>query len=214
MTDNNNQATTGDQVEILAPSAATRTQVIGVDDYTFTFEQKPLSFMGKMQLFGVLGSALDKVIGKDGQGVSIADLLEVPERGDGGFSPDDFKDADTFVRALSRLVSYAPETLGDLYCILLAVPMGQRATIKRIMELPEDEGGLSDEDGVGMLRTFVAQNWDVMVDFFKGPLGGLLADVKAKMPKKPLKEEAADLASASSTLSKSTPPTTDAPPSI
>jgi len=173
-----------DSTEVLEPSVAERVQVIGVGDYQFTLVQKPLSFMGKLDFFSVMGRALDRAMsGPDG--VSVADLMDVPERSDGGYGLEDIRDADTFIRGIAKLLSYAPEIVGDLYCVFLSVPRGQRETIKRIMELPEEEGGLNDEDGFAILDTFVDQNWEVLVDFFGQRIQPFAKKVGAKLPKQP-----------------------------
>lgn len=170
-----------DSTEVLEPSVAERVQKFGQGEYEFTYVQKPLSFMGKLDFFSVMGRALDRAMsGPDG--VSIADLLDVPDRNvAGGYSLADIRDADTFIRGIAKLLSSAPEIVGDLYCVFLGIPRSQRETLKRIMELPETEGGLNDEDGFAILETFVDQNWEVLVDFFTQRIQPFAQKVGSKM---------------------------------
>src|SRR5574341_1046815 len=195
-------AKVNDPAEIIEPSVPERVQVIGREDYTFTFVQKPLSFIGKIEFFAVLGRALDRAMsGPDG--LSLAELFdELPDDPE-LFRLQDLKEQNTLVHGLAKLIAFAPEILVDLYCVALAVPKGRRTTVKQVMEMPEAEGGLSDKDGIAILDTFLEQNWEVLVDFFKGPAKDLLAKLAAKAPKKPAQK------SASSKPSKSSPQSTD-----
>jgi hypothetical protein len=171
-----------DPAEILVPSVATRVQVVGKDDYEFTFQQKPLTFFGKLDFFAVLGRALDRAM-TGPTGISVGDLLDTPERS--GNLIEDVKDADTFVRGVAKLISYAPEIVGDLYCTILNVPRGQREIVKEIFELDEEKGGLSDADGAAILDTFFDQNWEVLRDFFKEQIAPLAEKAGSKMKSPP-----------------------------
>jgi len=171
------------QLAVLTPPVAERVQVVGKGDYEFEFVQKPLSFIGKLEFFSVMGKALDRAMaGPDG--ISIADLLEVPDRPTGGLSAEDLKDADTFVKGVTKLLVYAPEMIGDLYCVILQVPQGMRDAVKQVMAANEDDGGLSDEDGFAVIETFIDQNWEVLRDFFTQRIGRLVSKIKDQLPEK------------------------------
>jgi hypothetical protein len=174
-------------IETIEPSAQWRDQKIGVEPNVFVYTQKPLSFFQKMEVFAVLGSALDKAISGP-SGLNVEDLMGVRERG-ADLTERDYADAQVFLKAIARLVQYAPDLLADLYVILLSVPRQERVFVQSMMELPEDEGGLSDEDGLQILETFVDQNWDVMVDFFKERITPLFQKISQKVqgsaPSKP-----------------------------
>jgi hypothetical protein len=178
--ENNEQATEPtNPEEVLEPSVAHREQRIGKDDYEFIFVQKPLSFIGKLDFFSVLGKALSQSLsGPDA--INIADLLEVPERGAGGLSKEDLADADVFVKGISKLLMYAPDIITDLYCVLLAVPKGHREVVKELMALPAEEGGLSDEDGVAVFETGIDQNLEVIKDFFTQRIAPLVEKLSPK----------------------------------
>ncbi len=201
--DNNEQVEeTKDATDVLEPRSATRFQALGLNDQgapVFLFEQKPLSFMGKMDFFSVMGRALDKAMsGEDG--LSIADLFAVPEPGPDGLTLEDFKGEDVFVRGIAKIISYAPDVMSDLFCVAWAVPRGQREMVKEYMRLPEDEGGLSDQDGADTMTYFVDQNWEVIRDFFGGQMKGVLDKIGEKIE--------ASRPSPSSKRSKGTPQTT------
>lgn len=147
-------------VEELVPKAAFVHYQFGLDDH-LKFTQRPLSFFGKIEVFGALGGAVEKALQG---GLSLGEILEdVP---DSKSSVSEFAEADQFIKSIARLVQYAPDFLKELYVISLGVPSGERDYVKMIMELPEDEGGLSDDQGIQILETFVSQNWDVLLDFF------------------------------------------------
>jgi hypothetical protein len=176
-------------VEVLEPAANSRTVKIGLEPQ-ITYVQKPLSFFQKLEVFSVLGGALDKAMsGPDG--LTIGQLFDGPSSMGSDLSAQNFRDADTFIKAIVKLVQYAPDLLADLYLVILGVPRGERYFVKEMMELPEDQGGLSDEDGLGILETFVDQNWDVMVDFFTSKAIPLFQKISNKVqesqPSKPSK---------------------------
>jgi hypothetical protein len=170
-----------DATEVLVPAVEHRVVTIGQDPLRYSYVQKPLSFFQKMEVFAVLGKALDRAMsGPDG--ITVSELLDGPNAVEGELSADNFRDADTFVRAISKLVQFAPEILLDLFVVVLGVPRGQRDLVKEMIDMPEDEGGLSDEDGIGILETFIDQNWEVMVDFFTVKIQPLIKRVTSKLP--------------------------------
>lgn len=186
-----------DALEILEPSAEVKLRTFGLKekDTDFTFEQRPLTFFGKMDFFSVMGRALDMAMsGPDG--ISISDIMDMPE------TATELREADVFIRGVAKLASYSPEIIGDIFCVALAVPRGQRVFIKGLMELPEEAGGVSDEVGMDILETFVDQNWDVLVSFFTERVAQLGKKIQKKMPEKA--EETPATESASSKPSKNT----------
>lgn len=154
-----------DEVEALAPVVENRPQTIGLGDGAATYTQKPLSYMGKLQLFALLGRAIDRSMAGEG-GLSLDALLAPPRDEQGQLDPTRIMDADAFVVAIGKLAQHVPDLVLDLYCVFLAVPEGEREWAKATMQLPEDEGGLSDEDGLAVLETFVAQNAATIRAFF------------------------------------------------
>ena len=156
-----------------------------IDDSTLTYTQQPLSFFGKMELFSVLGGAIEKALSEEG-GINLSELLDAPKRSGSSLSAADFADATIFVRGITKLVQYAEDLFKDIYCISLRIPRQERPYIKELME---DQ--ISDEQGVQILDTFVDQNWDVMRSFFFEQIQPLVEKVTKKVqssaPSKPSK---------------------------
>lgn len=155
-------------VEILEPSAKVTSITIGGQEYV----QRPLNFFQKMDLFAVLGDALDKAMSGP-NGLSLNSLLDVPDAREGSLTSEDFLDADAFVRAVARLIQFAPELLQDVYCIILGVPRNRRADFKPVLE-----NELSDDEGFQIIETFIDQNWEVLRDFFGQRIQPLITKVQ------------------------------------
>lgn len=175
--------------EVLEPNYKVRYQTIGQAEHAHVYAQRPLSFFGKMELFSLLGATVNEAMKKGD--ISIADLLESPSGNISNISTNELKEADTFIRAVAKLVEFAPDFLKDLYCLALSVPKGERDYVKELMELPEDEGGLNDNDGMEILDTFIEQNWEAMFDFFGNKIVPLIQKISNKAqdsaPSKPSK---------------------------
>jgi hypothetical protein len=149
--------------EVLDKLVSPRKDVLvefGKGDYAQAWVQKPLSFFNKMDFFACVGKALDNALKS---GLSVDVLIEAAD----GVDIDDDMKADAFAQAIVKLVQEAPEVLPELFCIVLGVPRSKREATKVIMELPEDEGGISDEQGFEIIDTFVEQNGALMRDFFR-----------------------------------------------
>jgi len=179
--------------EALQPSPTDYYVVFGSEDdeTRMTLVQRPLSFFGKIELFGLLGETMDKAL-KDG--LSISELLETPERdSDSPLRVDDFKEADAFVKGVAKLVKFAPELLSDIYMIILNVPRGERFYVKQVMERPEHLGGLSDDQGIKIIEVFVAQNYESIKSFFVDKILPLLSKTldrgsESSKPSKPTRQ--------------------------
>lgn len=166
-----------DVLDILKPKAEPKTWVIGTGDYQREYVQKPLSFIAKMQWFSLVGEVLDRALsGPDG--MRLGNLFNGP--GGQQFSPEDFREADTFVQAVGKLLAVAPDFLVNSYCIWLNVPDYERPAVAEIMMLPPDEGGLSDEQGIEIIEVFIDQNYEALDTFFREFLGRLQKRVQAR----------------------------------
>jgi hypothetical protein len=163
--------TTEDIVDSLESNAKEVTIVLESEGKEkLVFVQKPLTFFGKIELFSVLGKATEKIIDDGG---SIVDLIG-DIGSDSAFSSQN-QDAEVFVKAISRVIQYVPETLGELYCVILNIPRNKREEIRERLE-----SDLDDDQGFGILETFVDQNWEVMKNFFKGRILPLAQKVGEK----------------------------------
>lgn len=161
-----------DIVDILAPKKEPKVWTIGQDEYQRTYIQRPLSFIAKMQWFSLVGEVLDKALSGPNK-MSMNSLLTGAPTTRGQLTIADFTDADTFVQALGKLLSHAPEFLLDSYVIWLGVPDTEKDLTKQILSLPEEDGGLSDEQGIEIIEIFIDQNYDALDAFFRKRIGEL-----------------------------------------
>ena len=168
-----------DVIDILVPKATPKTWKIGPEEYAREYVQKPLSFIAKMQWFSLVGDVLDKALsGPDG--ITLNNLFSAPGRS-GQMSMDDFRDADTFIQAIGKLLAVAPDFLVKSYCIWLNVPDYERDLAAEMMKLPPDEGGLSDEQGIEIIEIFIDQNYEALDIFFRERLGNLQKRIQARV---------------------------------
>lgn len=160
-----------DVVDILRPKAENKLWAFGPNG-EFEFIQRPLSFIGKMQWFSLVGSVLDKSMGGE-NALSMNSLLSAPQGREGSLTMNDFRDADTFVHAISKLLVEAPDFLIKSYAIWLGVPSHQRPLVEEVLSQPPELGGLTDEQGVEMIEVFIDQNYEALDRFFRDRIGQL-----------------------------------------
>lgn len=191
-----------EEIQVFEP-AKSRLQVIGLGADARAYEQKPLGIVGKMRLFQVLADAFNQAYRDDG-GRTIGALFGVDATQWDGESESinlgDLTGGVDFFAGLMKLAQYAPDLVLDVYCIALRVPTHEWAWTKEVMERPVDEGGLSDDDGIAILETFIDQNGEALKSFFVEKLMPLVAKIRGKGEQ-----------SASSKPSSPTPPTTQSP---
>lgn len=168
-----------DVVDILTPKSKVVEWKIGQGEYERVYVQRELSFIGKMQWFSLVGEVLDKAMSGEGS-LRLGNLLSAPGSRGGALSMDDFRDADTFVQAVGKLVSYAPDFLEKSFCIWLNVPDYERDFARQVFALPAEEGGLSDKQGIEIIETFIDQNYGALDSFFREKIGGLRKRVEAR----------------------------------
>lgn len=163
-------------LDTIVPRKEPRVWIIGPPDMERTYVQKELSFLGKMQWFSLVGEALDKALSGP-SGMSLNSLFSAPGMATGQFRVENFRDADMFVQAISKLLSAMPNFLLRSYLIWLNVPDYDNEVVEGLMKLPPDEGGLKDDDGMEMIETFLDQNYDALASFFTERLGQLQARI-------------------------------------
>jgi hypothetical protein len=154
-----------DVVDVLVPKTEPRVWHFGPNN-ELEFVQRPLSFLGKMQWFSLVGEVMDQALSGENK-MSLNSLFDTPGRA-GALSIADFRDADMFVQAVGKLLVHAPKFLTDSYCIWLNVPDFQRdLVVNQIWNLPADQGGLSDDDGIEIIEVFIDQNYEALDAFFR-----------------------------------------------
>lgn len=155
------------EVEVLETSIPTYEEEIGGSVY----EQKPLSFFGKIELFSVLANAVEKALA---EGAIVSEFLEdLPEAAN--LSGSSFAEADVLVKAIAKLMKYAPETLQEIFSIALGVRRNERKVFFSALE------DISDEQAMRILNNFIDQNWDAIMDFFKEQVKPLINNVSQKL---------------------------------
>lgn len=164
-----------DELEEIVPDKSHRTWTFGRGDVTISYVQRPLSFQGKLEFMGLLGTTVNQAMsGPDGLTVSgmLAEMDPDQRSRLSAFSlaESDFASADTFIQGISVVLSYAPDFLVKAQCIWLNVPRGERQLVADLMSAPPDEGGLSDEQAIDMIQTFLDQNMQDLVTFFRRDL--------------------------------------------
>jgi len=167
------------ELQELRPAGAKREQKLRLGDSEATYVQKPLSFYGKVQLFSVLGEAIDRgMSGPDG--LSIDEVLGTDPAQLAKQAQSGSMEVDGMARAIARLASYSPELLLEVYCVALNVPEGERPWAKLAMKQNEEDGGLSDDDGIEIMETFLEQNEAALRDFFVQRLIPLFTRMRTK----------------------------------
>ena len=156
-----------DVLDVLVPKKDPKVWTIGIGEYERTYIQRKLSFIAKMQWFSLVGEVLDKALSGPNKMSMNSLLTGAPSPRTGTLSVADFTDADTFVQALGKLLSHAPDFLLDSYAIWLGVPASEKELAKQIFALPEEDGGLSDDQGMEIIEVFIDQNYDALDDFFR-----------------------------------------------
>jgi hypothetical protein len=159
---------TAEALEVLEPEVTERTVDLGE---RYVYIQKPLSFFGKIELFSVVGKSVDKALA---DGASIGDILGDVSNLENPLSTST-TEADVFIQAIVKIAEHAPELLKDLYLVILAVPRGERERVKELLE------NLDDDEGIGILETFVDQNWEVLTNFFTKKVLPLSNKIGAKV---------------------------------
>jgi hypothetical protein len=137
-----------EELEVLESSVAPRLWVFNDGQTEKTYEQKPLTWFGKIEFFSLLGDAVDGLSTEE-RPLNLGELL-------GGEAT-----TDSFVAVLSRIAGQAPEVLQEAYCIWLNVPRGERDWAKWTMEQ-----NMTDEEGMEVIDRFVDQNAEALQSFF------------------------------------------------
>jgi hypothetical protein len=168
-----------DELELIEPKVDHKEWVIGDPSLNLRYVQTPLSFIGKMQWFALVGDVIDRAMSGP-SAISVNELLNSPNKPGQTLSMDDLREADTFVRAIGKLLIHAPDFLVESYCIWINVPKTEREIVTEIMNSPVSMGGIDDDMGMEIIERFIDQNYDELSDFFSVKVGALQKRVAAK----------------------------------
>lgn len=186
-------------LDAIIPKVKPVERSIGQGEDARLYVQKKLSFVGKFQFMGLVGDVVDKALSGP-NAMTVGHLFEAPAgMSQGEITLQAFREADTFVQAVAKLINHAPDFLLDCYCIWLQIPDYEQNWAKEIMKLDEEEGGLSDDMGIDMIETFIDQNYASLETFFREKLASVRDHARKARQSSP---------SAQSTPSKTIPPTT------
>lgn len=168
------EKTVDDFLDQIQPKGAVREWIVrdlseGAPLYERMYVQRPLSYFGKIEVFGLLGATIDKAMQ---DGLSVDSVMQM-----GDVFAGQSTSADAFLGGIARLAMYAPDLLMELYCISLAVPRGERDWVKSVWDRSVTDGGLSDDDGIAILQTFVEQNGEALRDFFTERIPGVVKEL-------------------------------------
>lgn len=162
-------------IESIVPNKEVKTYIVGKGDHQVKLTQAPLSYFAKIEWFALLSETIDVAMSGD-EGMTFSGMLSQLKvnRGEATtLSLGDFADADVFIRGILKITRNAPEFLAESYCIWLGVARGNRAYVKQLMNAPVEDGGLSDDDGIGVVQTFLDQNMDAIESFFSEKIPAL-----------------------------------------
>ena len=156
-----------DQLDTIQPNKDPKTWTFEYGEVKRAYVQKPLGYFAKLRLFALAGKAIRRVLQAGGP-EALSDLFGGGLAGMRGnqLGAGDFNDAAQMIELVAAAAEYVPDFFEDAYCWILGVPIDDRETAKALMTLPPDEGGLTDEQGVEILKLFIAQNWEAITDFF------------------------------------------------
>lgn len=136
------------ELDILEPRTESRFWIFSEGDINQTYEQKPLSFFGKVEFFSLVGDTVDS-LSDDGKPLNVNELF------------GSTANIDSLVAVISRVASRTPDALQEAYCIFLGVPRNERLWAKDYMERK-----LTDEEGMEILEVFIDQNAEALKSFF------------------------------------------------
>jgi hypothetical protein len=99
----------------------------------------------------------------------------------GGKLEIDWTQANTLLRQIARFTRYMPDFVEQGICILLAIPLNERAWAREMMGHPKSMGGFSDDEFMEIIETAIDQNYADIEDLITGKIGRLRAKAQAHL---------------------------------
>lgn len=131
------------------------------------YVQRQLGIVAKLEFFSHVTGTVEEILKGSGDGnVSMEGLQELLGANDMAGMADTVKDVAGVLEVVLRVSQHAPDFLLKCWTIWLQVPPAERPWAEAAMSQPEDEGGLSDDEGFEMIEIFFDQNGRAMRDFF------------------------------------------------
>jgi hypothetical protein len=195
-------------LETLEPMTEPREWIIGKppteggeDDEYSRYVQRPLGYMQRMRYFALVSSTITEAIKAGGTiNMGATDLFggegSLRQRA-AALTDADFADAGSFMALAFQLLAYSPDFLLESYCMWLDVPGKEKGWAKRVMSQPRDPSrnkwGLTDEMGLGMVETFIDQNYEDTRRFFVEKVPKLLTRLRQREDEQKGHESESDL---------------------
>lgn len=162
---------------MLPPTPHRVWEISGVDAHgterTLRYVQSELSFFEKQDFTTLLGGYLERF--SEGEfGISIKELfseetraqIKIPTDVDAG-QVDEMLDSNIgLIKAIIKVVNQLPDLQIKIMMIALGVPENEQPFVSQVLRGPVWKGGLTDEQGFDVLKTFVSQNAVALRDFF------------------------------------------------
>ncbi len=143
------------EIEVFEPVALAVDRTLEFGGQTKTYTQHEMGFMTKLKFFQLLSGTI-RLASEDTEGGTSAFLDEIF----GSLDQSGPSSANAMFGGLMRLVELSPEFIENAYMFALSVPVNERDWAKAALE------NLTDEEGIDILETFVAQNAESIHDFF------------------------------------------------
>lgn len=143
------------------------------DGSTLDFVQAPLGVFQKLELFAHIGQVIDNATQGDNP-IVLSEIFTPTSSGSG----NDLI-TDELIRGVAKLAQFAPNVLQKSICIVLGVPHHQRDAVIEGMSVAPSRGGLTDDQTIDILNTFIKQNAKDIKDFLTEKIGLLSKTWKA-----------------------------------
>jgi len=145
-----------------------------LEGFDRTYVQRKLSFFNKIAL-GKIIARLANAATDDGDTELLSRLGAMYQRDEdnnvivdeNGFPVRDMRGV--MLAITPKIIELVPDQLAELYMLALGVPDHEKPIVREILQQPHGDdgtGGLSDEDGIAILETFIAQNKKAIEDLF------------------------------------------------
>lgn len=157
-----------DIVEKIVPQVEPVERTLTYEGVDRVYVQRPLSYFRKIEFFGLVGRTLEDIL--DGpDGVNLDSIFgDIAPNSVDDFRSSELGELSTFVSAVAKLASYAPEFVKDAYLIILNVPHNEKAFAREALD------SIDDDTGEDILVTFIDQNVKELESFFTERLPKIL----------------------------------------
>lgn len=137
------------------------------------YTQEELSFFNKQDFVTLINGYVDRFISGE-LGISLKDLfsgdmrakVQIPTE----FTPEQAESMVSenaeVIEAVIKAINQIPGLQKDIMVLALGVPGGEAPWFKETIGGPVYRGGLTDEHGFDILKTFITQNAKPLQDFF------------------------------------------------